>query len=284
MPAYDYHRPTSLAEALKLKTDLPAARYIAGGTDVMVRVRESRGRLPALISLTSIPEMTGIELGDTIRVGALTKVNALTEDEGLASSLPALVRAAGGLGSIQIRNLATIAGNLCNASPCADLAPPLLTLDARLRIVGAEGAREVSLSDFFVAPGETRLANEEIVTHVLIDRPPAGSRATFVKKGRVAMDIAIANLAVLLVTSGGKCSEARVAAGSLAPTPVRLKKTEAALSGRELTDEVLARAGETAHAEVSPISDVRAGAEYRRALASALLKRAVRALREEAGA
>ena len=280
--SFDYHRPKTLAEAWRLAALETETRFVAGGTDVMVRIREGKIAPRALVSLTDIAELTQVVVGSPIVLGAGVRVSDLEADPALARVLPVLGRAAGFLGSIQIRNVATLGGNLCNASPCADLAPPLLVHEARVRIASATGTRELPLSDFFVGPRASVLEAGEILAAVIVDAPPQDVRATFLKHGRVRMDIALASVAVLLELDGRQCTKARVAAGSLGPCPLRLVATEQALSGQTLDDTTLARARETACNEVRPISDVRAGADYRRHLAGALLERGIRSLMEGA--
>lgn len=273
---FDYHRPKTLQEAWRLSDADAEARFVAGGTDVMVRIREGKIAPSALVSLSGIAELAHIELGPTIVLGAGLRVAELESHAGLARALPVLGQAASLLGSVQIRNVATLGGNLCNASPCADLAPPLLVHEARVRIASANGNREIPLASFFVGPRASVLGPGEILTAVVVDAPAPNARAVFLKKGRVRMDIALASIAVLLDTEGQHCVKARVAAGSLGPCPLRLGETERILSGHPLDDATIRRAREAAENEVRPISDVRAGADYRRHLAGALLERGIR--------
>jgi CO/xanthine dehydrogenase FAD-binding subunit len=284
MRGFQYHRPSTLAEASRLLVEIPGARILAGGTDLLVKMRDGKLRPPALISLRDIAGLSGIELGERIRLGALTLVGDLVRSAELARACPALVFAARQLGSAQIRNLATVGGNLCNASPCADLAPPLLVHDARVRIAGPGGERELPLDDFFLSPGETRLGPGELLTEVSFAPPPAESRARFDKRGRTAMDIAIASIAVRLELEGDHARRARVAAGSVGPRPLRLAGVEAVLEHRRLTDAVIAEARAEIMREVRPISDIRASADYRRTLAGVLGERALRALLAEGAA
>jgi carbon-monoxide dehydrogenase medium subunit len=281
--AFDYHLPASLEEALRLAVAQPEARFVAGGTDVMVRVREGKLAPRALISLNRVAELGRIELGPPLVLGAGVRVAELLAHAELARALPVLGQAAARLGSAQIRSVATLGGNLCNASPCADLVPPLLVHEARARIASAGGTRELPLADFFLGPRASALAPGEVLTAVVVDAPAPGARATFLKQGRVRMDIALASIAVLLETDGRRCTKARVAAGSLGPCPLRLRGAEAALTGTELDDASIARARAAAEADVRPISDVRAGADYRRHLAGALLERGVQSLMNGAG-
>lgn len=276
MRRFAYHRPRTIEEAFRLKQAEPGARWIAGGTDVMVQARGGHAP-PALISLTAIRELRGITVGEGARIGALTPFADVAAHAGLRERYPVLVEAASAVGSVQIRNLATIGGNLANASPCADSAPALLVLDARLRIAGPGGAREVPVEQFFRGPGRTCLAPDELLTDVLLD-PPGAGRACFRKKGRVRMDLALASVAVLLELEGGGCRRARVAAGSVAPVPLRLHEVEDLLTSGPLGDGLVARAEEAARRGVAPITDVRGTAEYRRAIVGVFVRRAIQEL------
>jgi len=279
MRHYEYHRPRSLDEALRLRAEIPDSRYIAGGTDVMVQIRGRVSRPAALISLSSIPELHGVTIDDNgARIGAMTRIVELVEHRALRERYPVLVEAALRLGSPQIRNVATVGGNLCNASPCADTATPLLALEARLRLRGAAGERELPLEQLFLGPGETCLAPGELLAEVVLPPPAPAARATFQKKGRVRMDLALASATVLVELDGAVCRRARVAAGSVAPTPLRHKQAESMLAGQTLTPDVLAAAGKAAAGGVSPISDVRCTAEYRRELIAVYVKRALEEL------
>jgi CO/xanthine dehydrogenase FAD-binding subunit len=278
MRSYFYHRPRSLEEALRLKAETPDARFIAGGTDVMVQLRHRALRPRALISLRALEELRGIKVGERAQIGALTPIRDVTRHPGLRERYPVLVQGASRLGSPQIRNVATIGGNLCNASPCADTATPLLVLEARLRLRGPRGSREVPLDQFFLGPGQSCLAEDELLVEILLDPPTTGSRSTFQKKGRVRMDLALASLAILLQLEGDTCSRARVAAGSVAPRPLRLREVESHLEGKTLSASVIAAAQEIAMRTISPITDVRSTAEYRRQIVGVYLKRALEVL------
>jgi CO/xanthine dehydrogenase FAD-binding subunit len=273
----EYLRPRTLIEAWDLAASRPGARFIAGGTDLMVRMREGKVQAPALISLRHIRELVQIDVGPPLVLGAGVSVSDLQANRDVARVLPVLVEATRTLGSVQIRNAATIGGNLCNASPCADLAPPLLVHEARVRLESAGGMRELPLEDFFVGPRASVLRPGEVLRAIVVEASPSG-RAVFLKKGRVQMDIALGSVAVLLETRGLACVRARVAAGSLGPKPMRLREAEKTLEGATLDDRTIALARQAAERDVRPISDVRASADYRRHLAGALLERGVRAL------
>jgi carbon-monoxide dehydrogenase medium subunit len=277
---FAYLQPTSLEEAWALMTEHEGARLIAGGTDVMTGLKDGALRPSALISLRGIPELTGIEVNNQgARIGAMTTITEIVESQALAERYPVLVEGARCLGSLQVRNVATVGGNLGNASPCADTAPPLLVLDAAVRLRSAASARDVPLAEFFVGPGATALAPGEILTDILIPVPPAGARATFMNRGRVKLDITKVSVAVLLALEGKTCRLARVAAGSVGPTPLRLPAVEAILTGAALTDDRVAAAREAAAQAVVPITDIRSTEDYRRELTGVLLQRAIQALR-----
>jgi len=278
MMRLEYHRPRSLTEARRLKQELAGSSYVAGGTDLLIRVKKRACSPRALISLRSIPELVGIEGGNPLTIGALTVMSDVQEHPLVRERHPVLVQALERLGTTQIRNAASFGGNLCNAAPCADTAPALLVLDARVRIQASTEVRELPLEEFFVGPGETAMAEDEILTAVLVDAPAPASRATFLKKGRLRADISIASVAVLLEMEGDTCRRARIAAGSVAPVPLRLKRVDAILAGHPITPELLARAQACAADEVSPITDVRASAAYRRHLVGVYVRQGIEIL------
>lgn len=279
MTAFEYFKPTSLEAAHQLRAEHPGARWVAGGTDVMVQLRSGRPWPSALISLRHVPELSGIEVGpEQTRIGALVPIADLIGHRELAARLPALVQAARRLGSPQVRNAATIGGNLANCSPCADTPPPLLVLEATARLVGPDGSvREVPVEALFRGPGQTCLAASEILAGLRVPHPAGGTGMCYLRKGRVAMDLALASAAVLLVMEGERCVKARVAVGAVASTPLRLRAVEAVLEGQVITDARLAEARALTSEEVTPIDDQRASGEYRRALVGALVERAARA-------
>lgn len=280
MSGYDYFKPGYLAELWDLSKKYPDARYIAGGTDLMVKIKKRLVKPAALISLRSIPQLAGIEIGETTRIGAMTTITDLIEHPKLETLFPVLIQAAKRLGSAQIRNVATIGGNLCNCSPCADTALPLLVLEARVTLTSPGGSREIKLSDFFQGPGESCLLPGEILTDIILDKPAPRTKAVFMKKGRVRMDLAIASLALLLEMESDNrtCKKARAAAGSAAPTPLRLKEVEELFENAEISEAILAEAQQLTASCVSPITDIRASDSYRRRIVSVYLGRAAREL------
>jgi CO/xanthine dehydrogenase FAD-binding subunit len=273
---YDYHRPLTLEEAWRLRGEEPGARLVAGGTDLMVKMMKRRFAVPgALISLRSIPGLRGIAWDGRLRIGGMTTLTEVIGSPLVGERCPVLARAARTMGRVQVRNVATLGGNLCNASPAADTAPPLLVLEAAVVLEGPRGRREIPLREFLLGPGKTALAEDEVLTAVLVPPPPPGGRAAYLRKGRVRMDLAVASVAAMLVLEGRTCRRARLAAGAVGPVPMGLPEAEAELEGREVTDAVIARAAAAASLAVRPITDLSASADHRRRLVSVLLRRAV---------
>lgn len=282
-PHFAYHRPATVEEACRILAGEPRAAVLAGGTDLMVHLRQGwRGKQPAtVVNVKRIPGLAAIEVSDgRVRLGALASLTALIEHPVIASEYSVLPITAGYMGSPAIRNLATVGGNLCNASPAADLPPVLLALDAEVAIAGPKGERRLPLRQFFRGPGQTVLEPGELLVWVEFPRRRPPWPITYERLDvRRAMDIAIAGAALSLRLDGGRVSEARVALCAVAPTPLRVRDAEAALVEGGLTDGAIVRAAELAMAAALPISDVRATAEYRREMIATLVRRGLERLR-----
>jgi carbon-monoxide dehydrogenase medium subunit len=283
MKRYAYLKPGSIAEVFRLKEDMPDARFVGGGTDLMVKIKNREASPSTLISLRSLPELQGIDARGAVRIGSMTSISDLIQSDILRSRYPVLVQAARRLGSAQIRNVATLGGNLCNCSPCADTATPLLVLEARAVLQNPRGSREIPLFELFKQPGETCMASDEILVQVLIPafnatRKGSGVRAAFFKHGRVKMDLAVASLSAMIQTEGDKVTKARLAAGSVAPVPLRLTKVEEILEGQALSGNLIADAAGVAEESVAPIGDIRSTAEYRRHMVGVFTRRALESL------
>jgi carbon-monoxide dehydrogenase medium subunit len=256
MTTFAYERPRSLVEAFEwLRHDDAVA--LAGGTDLLVAIRHHQSRPRTVVDLKSVEEIgAGIETdADRIRIGGRVVMSRLIEDEVVNRHFPALVASASVVGSVQIRNRATLAGNLCNASPAADTAPALLAYSALVAISGPDGDRVVPVEEFFVGPGSTVLRRGEVVTSVDIPIPAemAGSAFARVTRRR-GVDLATVSVACLVASSGW----ARFGFGAVGPTPLSAESTADDLAVDEGWDRLLS--------VTSPISDVRGGAAYRRAM------------------
>lgn len=276
MKKFDYYQPQTLREAFQMmEKNRGRAWYIAGGTDLIIRIKRKAVEPDALISLRGVSELKGIRPNQGLSLGSTTLLRDVKRDSHIARNYPALCQAVGWLANPQIRNVATVGGNLCNAAPSADCAPPLLVLEATATLAGPGGKREVPLSAFFTGPGETCMDPTEVMTGLHIPQPEKGTGMASQKIGRTAQDIAIANAAALLVMENGKCCKCRLAVGAVAPTPLRLTSVEAAVEGQEIGPDLLNHAASMVRETVSPITDVRATEEYRRHISGTLIKRAL---------
>ena len=280
---YEYHRPSTLDETFRLAAEIPEARFVAGGTDLFVQMRKGRPEPPALISLRGLSELGGIEASARVRIGAGVPLSDVQVHPAVVEMFPALVASIATLGSRQIRNVATVGGNLCNASPAADTAPPLLVYGASVELRDVDGRREVPLEDFLLGPAQTALRAGEILTAILLAPSVGGTCSVFLRKGRVAMDLPIASVAALVVWDGATCIRVKLAAGAVAPVPLRLRRSESMVDGTNLDAEIRGRARETAETEISPITDLRSTKDYRRHLTGVLVERALEHLAGEVG-
>jgi len=281
MPIKHYFRPASLTEALNLLACYSqSAKVLAGGTDLLIpQALESSPEI-VVISLKDIEDLRQITKtaeGD-IFVGATARHAEVAQSPLVQQYFPALAKASDWVGSRSIRSVATIGGNICNASPSADTAPPLLAYEARVVIESPSGERVVEIGDFFTGPSMTCLQNVEILKGFLL-RPKSGWPADYEKIGlRKAMEIAIVNACVAVAKDKqSRCSEIRIALGAVAPTPIRARKAEAILENREMTRELIEECVETAVGETKPISDIRSSADYRRKMTHFLVKKMVSA-------
>lgn len=278
MHPFDYQKVSTLKDAFEAVSNSEGtAVFMAGGTDLLVKIKRGGLRPARVIDMKGIPGMEGVSTsGNRFSIGALTTIRTLESSSEVTQKVPLLAQAAGKLGSVQVRNKATLGGNLCNAAPSAETAPALLALEAHAEIYGREGLRVVDLREFFKGPSSTILEEGEILTSVEIplnDHPRQG--AVYYKlANRKAMDIAFVGVAVLLeIDEAERISKARIALGAVAPTPMRAQSAEEVLEGKMLDDEAVVRSAELAAKSCSPISDLRASAEYRRAMVKRLCKR-----------
>jgi carbon-monoxide dehydrogenase medium subunit len=268
MHSFDYKKVYSLQEALEAASASKGASiFIAGGTDLLVQIKEGKIRPQCVIDVKGVHEMNGLAIsGDEFSIGALTCIRTLETSPSVLEKVPLLAQAAAKLGSVQIRHRATIGGNLCNASPSAEMAPALLALDAQAAIYGKTGTRVIGLGDFFLGPGATVLGDGELLTHLKIPLTRNRQGSLYYKLStRKAMDLAFVGVAVLLELEGDdRISKARIALGAVAPTPIRVPSAEKLLEGRVISLEVARESAELAAQSCKPISDLRASAIYRR--------------------
>lgn len=281
LPQFDYHAPTSLSDALHHLAEYgEKATVLAGGTDLLVAMKK-RDRVPDhLINLKNIKKLKEISYDERegLKIGALVTLGDLHRSDIIREKFCILWDAVSVMASPQVRNVATIGGNLCNARPSADTAPPLIALGATVTLNTSNGERTVLVENFFRGPGESVLELQEILTEVLIPNPPENSQGAYLKlMRRHAMDLALASVAcyLRLDSDGNRCEEARIVLGAVAPTPMRAPGAEQILINKEIDETVAGEAGRVASHEARPISDIRASGEYRGDMVQVLTKRAV---------
>jgi CO/xanthine dehydrogenase FAD-binding subunit len=281
---FEYHQPESLPDAVALAARFgEEASFLAGGTDLMVQIERGRVAPRHVVGLHRVPGLAGIEANGRIALGARVTHRAIERAPALGGALRCLIEGAEVIGGHQVRNVATVGGNLANASPAADLVPCLLALDGMVRLVGPCGERELPVERFLLGPNRTARRPDELLTLVSLPALPAHSSSAFLKAGRRrAMEISVVCVAARLTldASGERCLEARIALGAVAPTTLRARAAERSVEGRSLGDAVMAHAGRVAAGECQPISDVRASARYRALLVASLVPRALARCRE----
>ena len=256
----------------------PGASLLSGGTDLLVKLRAGVAPPDRLLDISGVPSLREIVWNNAeLQIGAAASMTDILGLHGLAERLPLLSTVLQSLGSVQIRNRATLGGNLVNASPAADSAIPLLLYDAVVELAGSNGERFLPVSEFLIGPGKTALQGCEYVRSIRVPLPTQSSTCFFHKVGkRRALTIAIASVGARLVVDGNRIAEARFAAGSVAATALRLHEVEQRVTGHAVDSDLIAEASEVAQATVSPIDDIRATAEYRRLVVGALVARALR--------
>ncbi|MBI4186123.1 MAG: xanthine dehydrogenase family protein subunit M [Chloroflexi bacterium] len=287
LPKFAYFVPATIEEACRLlRQHNGRAKIIAGGTDLIVSMRERLIAAEYLVDITRIPGLDSIghDAHSGLNIGALCTHGQIESSRLIRQRFAVLAQAAHTIGAVQVRNLGTIGGNLCHAAPSADSAPALLALDARARTFSLQGGRILGLEDFFTGPGGTALKPDEILTAIEVPNPPAGYAGIYLKHSpRQAMDLAVVGVAVVLCLAedGLTCSDARIALGAVAPTPIRARQAEGLLRGKKLDDDVIKESARAAAEAARPISDIRGSAEYRKEIVAVLTGRGIeQAMRE----
>lgn len=278
MTAVQYVSFDQLAPALDyVKDRTERFRFIAGGTDLVVQMRSGKTTAESLVDISRVGELRGIhEAKDCVIIGALSTIEDIRRSPLVERRFPALKEAADVFAAWQVRNLATLGGNVCNASPAADTALPLLVYRAKLIAFLGIHQREIPIEGFFRGPGKTCLEAGELVGQIILPMEASGGSA-FLKLGkRQASILAVVNVAAYVGTKGGVVTEARLALGSVAPTPVRASKAEEFLVGKPAVDKNFTQAAALVDEDIKPITDVRAGAKYRVRMAKTLAFRALR--------
>ena len=271
--------PARLEDAVRFMAEhAGSATPIAGGTDVLIDTRIGRANPEWLVDLSRLPALADVELdGEVLRLGALTTIRTIELDPELARRASALVEAARVLGSVQIRTMATVGGNLCHATPSAEMPPALLVHDAVTEVAGPGGGRSLPLGELFAGPGRTTLGPGELLTGLTLRVPAANAGSCYLRQTvRWAMDLAGVGVAATVEMEGTTVTRARVALAAVAPVPLLVAEAADAVVGTELSAADADEAGARAAAVCSPITDARGTAEYRRQVTAVLTSRALR--------
>lgn len=287
MPSPAFHAPDTVEDAVALLAADPSARPLGGGTDLIVQMRSGRAAPSAVVDLKRIAGLSGVQRdGGRFVIGAATPCTALRNDAELCAAWPGVVEAANLIGSVQVRNRATMAGNLCNASPAADSVPALVAAGATCVVAGPSGTREIPVEAIPVSPGRTSLSAGEFVVEIRLPARAERAADAYLRSiPRTEMDIAVVGAAAnLTFDADGTCTSARIALGAVAPTVVVVEAAGAAMVGTRLEEAALEAVAEAARAACNPIDDKRGTISYRRAMAGVLARRAVLIAAARAGA
>ncbi|MBI4523838.1 MAG: xanthine dehydrogenase family protein subunit M [Deltaproteobacteria bacterium] len=286
MKSFDYFAPQSLDDATSLLHRYgKKSTLLAGGTDLLLRMERRLIEPGVIIDLKKIRAIKGIKVArNGLRIGAATLMDEIASSPLLRGRYGMVAQAAAAVGSIQTRNRATLGGNLCNASPAADTAPPLIALSATARFASSRRERELPLDEFFSGPGKTRLQSNELLKEIFVPFVAERSGGSFQRCTRTAMDIALVNCAVFisLAAEENTITNVRIALGAVAPTPVRARGAEDFLCGKTPNPTAINEAADLAVAGATPIDDVRSTASYRREMVRVLVRRAINGALEQA--
>ena len=277
MRRFELVLPESVDECVKaLAQGGPESKVLAGGTDLLPQMKNGVLKPARVIDLSGIARLRAIESGNSqgLRVGSAVTARTLELDRAVRERYLSLAESGALVGSVQVRNLATLGGNICNAAPSADMAPPLLALDAEAVITGPKGERRVPIAAFFTGVRRTVLAPDEILVELVVPSPGAHSGGNYLRHTpRRELDIAVVGVASQLTLASGRCTKARIALAAVAPVPVRATAAEQALEGQAVTPDLIKRAADLAVDAARPISDQRGSADFRRHLVRVLTRR-----------
>ncbi len=277
LPEFDLLLPASIAEAVKMLSQYKdKASVMAGGTDIIVSATQGFAT-PYVISLAKIKDLDFIDYNDAkgLRIGPMTTLQKIADSPIIQKKYPALSASAATNGTPQTRNLGTVVGNILRASPSGDCACAVLALGGTLVLQSAAGTREVSVDEFFIGYKKTARKPDELAVELKL--PPPATASAFNRITRTTLDLSKVNCAVALQMNGKTCTQARIAMGAVAPTTLRLKKSEELLKGQKITDELLKKVAASVAGQIVPIDDVRSTAEYRKDVSGVILKRTIQA-------
>lgn len=282
---FEYFEPVTVEEAVRILSEYGSkAKVLAGGVDLIPKMRRRELLPECIVNIQKIPGLNHVK-GDRqkgLRIGALAPLRAVELSPTVARDYYILYEAVHQIASFQVKTMGTLVGNLCVATPASDVATALLALGATLKVAGTSQEKEIPIETFFAGPGETVLAPYEMVTEVSVPAVPAGTGGAFLNLSKTKADIAKVSVAVTMTVINNTCKEAKIALGSVAPTPIRASRAEETLRGRKLEKRIAEEAAEAAADAAKPITDIRSDAEYRREMTKVLVRRAIEKALERA--
>jgi len=275
--AYEYHRPQDLAEACRLLAELPEAHVLAGGTDLLFDIDAGVRQAQHVISVQELESLKQIEAdGGNLVIGAACTASEVQSSSLVHEIFPELAEIVFEFASPQVRNRATVAGNICSAVPCGDFPAILISLGASVELESERGPRTVKLVDFFTGPRTTVRESDELLTRILVPEKKQGAGFAYLKfQRRASNSLAVASVGAYLALEDAVCKEARIVLGAVAPIPLLAKEASASLEGKAVDDETISRAAQIARDEAMPITDVRGSVDFRRELVQVLTRRAL---------
>jgi carbon-monoxide dehydrogenase medium subunit len=282
LPEFEYMAPKDLNEACSLLQRHGArAKVMAGGTDLLMAMKQRILTPRYVIGLKHVPDLDRVSYkeGQELKLGPLVTHQSIVDNPVIRERFGALWTACSKVGTPNIRNMGTIGGNVCNAAPSADSAPPLIAYNAVVKVMGVAGERSLPLEAFFVGPGKTALQTGEMLVEIDVPCLVPHSGLVYVKlPARSAVDIAAVGVAacITLDAKNDTCRDVRIVLGAVAPTPIRVRRAEETMRGEKITDIVIQKAAQVASEESRPISDVRSSAKYRTEMVNVLMKQAIR--------
>jgi CO/xanthine dehydrogenase FAD-binding subunit len=281
LPKFRHFETKSVKEACSLLSKHKGrAKLIAGGTDLLVSMKKREVAPKYLIDIKGIRDLNYIRYQrGVLMIGAVTPLNEIESSSIIQERFPILASACHQIGTPQVRNLGTIGGNLCNASPSADTAPALIGLGAKVKIMGLKGEKIIPLEKFFVGSGQSVLQDSEMLTEIQVPKPIGRNRGVYVKlPARTAIDIAAVGVAVIVTlgSEDNKIADIKIILGAVAPTPMRARRAEKIMKGKAIEEQLIEKVAQVAAEEARPISDIRGSAEYRKEMVRVLTQRAIR--------
>ncbi len=278
LKSFELLEPETIDEALQNLNDYSTrAKIIAGGLDLVLKMRRHEILAEYVISIQNIPELEYVTFNREhgLKIGALATLRQVEKSMDVKKNYPLLMEAINSIPKPRVKNMGTLVGNLCVGTPASDIAPVLMVLGAKFRIANSASEKIIPIDDFFIGVGKTALEPDEMVLEVLVPWNSSETSSAFLKLAKTKADIAKINVAVMLSFDEIKCRDAKIALGCVAPTVIRATKAEEVLKGEELDEEIIVRAAQISTEETRPISDVRSTAEYRKEMARILVRDAL---------